>query len=127
MYTIQPSKLIYKFLNSKYSFNRKIGRNDSDSVFSTRIFFSTELALNTLSLVALFFLNNTKYELTNQEYAEIIIISFLLPLIVTFKILKYDKIVNTKSGRNWRIISIGYSLITYVVFFYMIVKMKNII
>jgi hypothetical protein len=123
--TIRPNKLIYKFLNSKYAFNRKMGRNDSDSVFSTRIIFSTELAMNALSIVALFFMDYPKLELTSQNYIIVIIISFLLPLILTFKILKYDKIVNTKSNKNWRVISICYSIATYIIFFYLIVKLKN--
>lgn len=121
--------MIYKFLYEKYLINEMVSISKENSIFSTRLIFSSEVTLNVLSFLYFLFYHNILKIDVNKFYIESIVIGILFGLLVGFIFVKKQKLIdqinkNLKSNPLIRTIAILYTLLTFYIF---IVNIKNVI
>lgn len=117
--------MIYKVLNTKYLYLKKfsIHQNEKSLLFYTKFNFSGELWMN-LSII-LILINNYYYKFLSLENFKVVLFSVaIVPLVFVFLMFRNYKILEKRASNVWKVISFGYSLITYFSFFYIILKVK---
>jgi len=117
-------KMIYSFLKSKFLFNDKFSSSKENSIFSTKLIFSSELALNILSILGILHLRGT-FTFIDPNIIYPIIISFCVPLIFIFTFIKSNDILSARSSKQMKIFAVTYSVLTYAIFLLVMFKIKN--
>ena len=117
--------MIYKILKSKYLLNNKLSVSSENSLFSIKLIFSGELALNILTVLGILQINDLlSIFKTHETLIFTLIVSFIFPIIMIFTLIKSDKMITTETNLQWKYISIFYSVITYVAFFLIITNIE---
>jgi hypothetical protein len=99
--------------------------SSENSLFSIKLIFSGELALNILTVLGILQMNNLlSIFKTHETLIFTLIVSFMFPIIMIFTLIKPDKIITTETNVQWKYISIFYSVITYVAFFLIITNIE---
>jgi hypothetical protein len=117
--------MIYKILNSKYLLHKRFGFSieSKTALYATKVNFSADLWMNIL--IILFITNNYYYTFFNlKNFKSIVFISAIIVFLLVFSLVNSDKIIEVETNRKWKIISIIYSLLTYITFFTLITKVK---
>ncbi len=116
-----PKNRIYKFLYEKYLINDIFSISKENSIFSTQLIFSSEITLNTLSL--LYYLNYHK--ILNLHIDDFFMLSLLIAgiigLLIGFVFIQKKKLmdyINQKRKSNFliKVIAIIFSIMTYIFF-----------
>ncbi|RZS99730.1 hypothetical protein EV197_0954 [Aquimarina brevivitae] len=117
--------MLHKIIHEKFLINDNFSLIKSNTLFSTKLILSSEIAMNLFTLY--YFLN--KYFDVKFDLITIILIAMVTPLFIVFGLVKDDKILELdkncqKSNKLNRSIAIIYSILSFTCLIMVLKKLE---
>jgi len=115
-------QLVNQILFEKYLMSKGMSPSKENTIFSVLLIFSTELALNIITLLIIFGIEDIFSFDDKKNVILLITIPFVIGLVLSFRVLGKKRLsyyveTEKESEKVLKILSICYSMVTYLLFF----------